>query len=214
MMSKSFKLYYLKSQLKRKRSGALDIGTALHESLLEPHLFNINNYSLTASETESLSCMINNGKLMFGDIFDNNTNELSCFYKNKDLGLMQKIRIDSYDPRAGIIYDLKSSKSDNAEDFAKDAYKYGYHIQCAFYIDVAKALGMKVNAFAFMVVPSVTPFEPFCVQATQELMEQGRSEYGELIDGFKEWLNQPSQPLQYKPLNLPTYIRKMLGLLD
>lgn len=42
---KEYKLYANKSKLKRLPSPALEMGTALHEALLEPDNFRISNYS-------------------------------------------------------------------------------------------------------------------------------------------------------------------------
>lgn len=206
MMLKSYRLYYLKSKLKRVYSPALDIGTALHEALLEPDKFNIDTYSgLKAPEVERLDCMINNGKVMFDYILSKTQNEVS--FTAHDEVFTRKIRLDAYDEAKGIIYDVKTSKHSTPSAFANDAYKLGYHIQAAFYVDTLKLAGYNVKHFAFLVIPSVSPFEPFAFRVTDELLEEGRGQYSYLLDGYSDFLKTKDKEVSFLEMNLPSFLR-------
>ena len=213
MMKKSFRLYYLKNKLKRNYSKALDMGTAFHEAVLEPEKFDIGNFSLGAASAASLECMINNAQVMFGYIIEKCWKEISFFYKNEDLGVDQRLRVDAYDPEEGIVYDLKSTRYSNPAKFESEAYELGYHIQAAWYLDVLRALGYRANGFAFLVVPSESPFEPFAYTVTEELYQEGRADYGDLVNGYKEFLATPEKAISYKELYLPYRERVKRGLI-
>ena len=149
------KLYANKDKLMRLPSPALDMGTATHESLLEPDDFRIDSYKLTPANVTKLEIMINNGKVMFDSILSNTLNENSLFFK--DNGFIRKVRVDAYDPEKGILYDVKTTRYNSKSKFIKDAYDLGYHLQAAFYLDTLKLAGYKADYFAFLVIPSESP---------------------------------------------------------
>lgn len=208
MMAKSFRLYYVKHQLKRTYSPALDIGTALHEAVLEPEKFNIGNYNdLTAAQVNSLHCMVNNTKVMFGYILNKTSNEVSFLCEDKDFGVDRKIRVDGYDRENGIVYDLKSTRHASPKAFERDAYELGYFTQAAFYLDTLALMGLKANNFAFLVTPSISPFEPYAYRVTKEALELGRAEYGQLIEGYNDFLKTANKEASFIELYPPLWMK-------
>lgn len=202
------KLYANKDRLLRMPSPALDIGSALHEKLLTPSLFKKSNYFLSSANDDKLRIMVNNGSVMFDYILKDTLNEHSLFVE--DNGFVRKVRFDAYDKKNGIIYDLKTSKYNSITNFAKQAYDLGYHIQVAFYIDTLKMAGFKANAFAFLVIPNVSPCEPFALQVTDRLVEDGRAIYTEVVDrilGYEKSNNQ----VFFHALDLPAWRVNQLG---
>ena len=204
------KLYLNKDALMRMPSPALDMGTALHESLLEPQKFDIENYVLTELNKEKLGVMDNNGRVMFDYILKDTLNEVSFFHQEDEF--IRKVRVDAYDQKEGIIYDVKTSRYNNKRKFINDAYKLGYHIQAAFYIDTLLLCGFKVEAFAFLVVPSESPCEPFAVQITDDFIEDGRGQYSELINEVLEYKQANSNRVKFHLMDLPQWRRDQIGL--
>lgn len=75
-------------------------------------------------------------------------------------GVPSRARFDGLtegDRRIGI--DLKTSrKKAHARDFARAATDLGYHVQGAWYEDVAAALGVELDGFVFIVVEKEPPY--------------------------------------------------------
>lgn len=205
------KLYAKRKLLKRLSSSALDIGTAVHEALLEPNKFKYSNYVLTTANREKLEIMINNAKVMFSYITDNTLNEQSLLVK--DNGFIRKVRVDAYDKDLGIIYDVKTTRYNSPEMFIKDAYSYGYHLQAAFYIDTLRMAGIKADYFAFLVVPSESPCEPFGIQISDRFIEDGREIYSEVVENILAYKKTDEQVF-FKLMDLPQWRLKQKGYED
>ncbi len=201
------KLYFLKHKLKRIPSPALEMGKALHEALLEPKNYYVSKYKLTQGNVDKLDIMINNAKVMFDYIFKDTLNEHSVFYQ--DNGFIRKVRVDAYDKQEGIIYDLKTTRYNSPHKFINDAYELGYHLQVAFYIDTLRLAGFEANAFAFLVVPSDSPCEPYAVQITDRFIEDGRASYTEVLDNILK--RGKSQSVFFRQLDLPRWRLEQLG---
>lgn len=201
------KLYFNKHLLKRVPSPALELGKALHEALLEPKSFYVSKYSLTQSNVDKLEIMLNNAKVMFSYITENTLNEYSLLVK--DNGFIRKVRADAYDKEQGIIYDIKTTRHNSPSLFIKDAYEFGYHLQSAYYIDTLKLAGYKANAFAFLVIPSDSPCEPYAVQITDRFIEDGRASYTEVLQNILD--RKESESVYFRQMDLPRWRLEQLG---
>ncbi len=201
------KLYALRCELKRLPSPALTMGTALHEALLEPNKFNIKNYNLTPAYLEKLEVMIHNGGKMFNYIVGKTKNEVSLIIQ--DNGFKRKVRVDAYDEKKGVIYDIKTTKHNSPSMFIKDAYELGYHLQAAFYIDTLRLAGVKADYFAFLCVPNENPCEPFAVQIDDLFIEDGREIYTEVVQNIMNYGN--SNQVFFRQMNLPEWRLKQKG---
>lgn len=196
------KLYANKDKLMRLPSPALDMGTATHESLLEPDDFRIDSYKLTPANVTKLEIMINNGKVMFDYILSKTENERSLFFK--DNGFIRKVRVDAYDSEKGILYDVKTTRYNSKSKFIKDAYDLGYHLQAAFYLDTMRLAGYKAEYFAFLVIPSESPCEPFAVQVTDRFIEDGRAIYSEVIENIMNY-GKTNNAVYFHTIDLPQW---------
>ena len=201
------KLYALRGELKRLPSTALTMGTALHEALLEREKFKMSNYLLTPAYLEKLDIMVHNSRLMFDYIVTNTQNEMSLFVQ--DEGFIRKVRVDAYDPKLGVIYDVKTTKYNSPSMFIKDAYELGYHLQAAFYIDTLRMAGIKADYFAFLCVPNDNPCEPFAVQIDDLFIEDGREIYTEVVQNIINYGN--SDQVYFRQMNLPEWRLKQKG---
>lgn len=209
--SKDVKLYFKKHLLKRVDSVALDIGTAVHEALLEPKKFDWINYNFTPKDKEKIEILINNGKVMFDYILSKTLNEMSLFVK--DDGFIRKVRADAYDPHNGIIYDVKTTRYNSKEQFIKDAYDLKYHLQASFYIDTFRMAGLKADYFAFLVIPSESPCEPFAISIDDLLLEDGREQYTEVLQNIQNY-NKTNEAVFFHAMSMPVWRMKAKGLIE
>ena len=203
------KLYFLRDKLLRIPSPALTMGTALHEALLEPYRFDIDNYKLAPLNKTKLEIMINNARLMF-DFLSKTKNEQSLILE--DEGFIRKVRVDAYDDSMGIVYDVKTTRYNSPTKFIKDAYEYGYHLQAAFYIDTLRLAGYKADYFAFLCVPSDSPCEPFAVQITDEFIEDGRELYNEVLQNILDY-KRSNNGVYFRLMDLPRWRKEQKGMM-
>ncbi len=208
MAHKDPKLLAKKDLLMRLPSPALDMGTAVHEALLEPDKFDINKYSLTPANVTKLKVMINNGKVMFDYILKSTKNEVSLIIE--DEGFTRKVRVDAYDEARGIVYDVKTTRYNSKSKFIRDAYDLDYHLQSAFYLDTLRLAGYKADYFAFLVIPSENPCEPFALQVSDRFVEDGRGIYSEIVENILSY-DKTKEEVFFDVIDLPIWRLKQLG---
>ena len=148
---------------------------------------------------------------MFDYITRHTLNEQSLLVQ--DEGFIRRVRVDAYDKTMGAIYDVKTTRYNSPTMFIKDAYELGYHIQAAFYIDTLRLAGYKADYFAFLVVPSESPCEPFAVQITDRFIEDGREIYTEVIENILNY-KQTNESVYFKMMDLPNWRLKQKALED
>ena len=104
-------------------------------------------------------------------------------------GRPRKAELDMYLPtRGGCIADLKTTVSVNPDEFAKQCFNLGYHIQAACYQEAVQSLpGMAKSAPTYFLVAVLNkpPYNVEVYQVPQEWIDQG-----------KEWLNKWLERLQ------------------
>jgi len=135
------------------------------------------------------------------------SSEVSIFWTDAETGVRCKIRPDRW--RAdGIAVDVKSTQDASPEAFAKDIYKYFYHVQAAFYVDGIAATGDTPRAFVFQACETVSPFGIAHYVLDNESMDLGRSVYRKLLATYADCSKSgqwPSYPEAIVPLSLPRY---------
>lgn len=94
--------------------------------------------------------------------------EVSVVWMDAKTGLKCKARFDLY--KEGVICDLKSSSSpawaanELTNPFFHNAYRYGYHIQVAHYMEGLKALAM-TERVPWVVLAAVEGYSPYLLMA-------------------------------------------------
>lgn len=200
-----------RAKLKSLPSPALELGKALHEALLEPETFNVDNYKFTKANKEKFKIMLDNAKLRFSPILNKTLNEHSLFVQ--DNGFIRKIRMDAYDKEQGVIYDIKTTAETENHKFATEIFYRKYHLQASFYIDTLRLAGYKADYFAFLVVSSTSPCKQvYQGQLTDRFIEDGRASYGEALQGILD--NQKNNGLYFAMFDLPRWRLDQLGELQ
>ena len=95
-------------------------------------------------------------------------------------GLEIKCRPDFYNEKLGVIVDLKTTS--NLAEFSKSVGNFNYHIQAALYTDIARANGLEVKNFLFIVVEKTAPFLVGFFELSENAVEYGRACYQTALD--------------------------------
>lgn len=88
------------------------------------------------------------------------------------------IKTDDYD--GGLIFDIKTTREDATRDgFSRAVGNYGYHVQAALYIHVARTLGFNVvdDGMLFPVVEKSAPHGVGIFALDDQAIEQGHRDF-------------------------------------
>lgn len=192
-------------------SASLSLGTLIHTAILEPENFDKDYYVMPkvdrrtkAGKDEYAKYLeLANGKEVVDqetiDIKDAimanfNTNDQAVYYnqgvKEQSVyseinGVLVKVRPDCYNAELGFISDPKTCQDNSPKSFMRDVYKYGYHLQAAFYSDV---VGIDPANFVFTAIETKNPFSVQCYTLGEEHIDRGREAYTEALDKWRHYM--------------------------
>lgn len=138
--------------------------------------------------------------------------ERSFVWTDAATGLECKGRTDWLSPAEGGGYhlvDLKTSRTADPRMFGRDAAKYGYHNQLAWYRAGARSNGLRIASVVIVVVESAAPHDVVVYTLMSDQIEKGESENTDLLGRVKacresgKW---PGRFAEYTPLDLPAYV--------
>jgi hypothetical protein len=95
------------------------------------------------------------GRMMAGK---DTINEASFFATDPLTGMEIKCRPDSYDPKTGTVFDIKTCQDSSPRAVEADIRKYLYSIQSAFYLHTLRRAGYKADKFIFVFVEKTSPY--------------------------------------------------------
>lgn len=210
---KSPKYYHFKKYDEQKKQDEearhFVIGSALHESILEPHQF-FENYVVapkfdrrTKEGKTNYENWVNSNqgkKILFEDEMDiiirmganalSNKNlielvndshrELSIYTSDEKTGLKIRLRPDIFGKSKSTITDIKTCMDSSPRGFKSDVYSYGYSITDAFYKDFSN----KEN-YVFCAIEKTPPNQVSLYQLTDEMVDYGRNQYRTALDLMK-----------------------------
>lgn len=188
-----------------KPSPAQAVGTAIHMAILEPDRF-FSTYAIkpeadarTKAGKELLAEAQAGGKELLAksdfegaltlaartrehDFYrrfvENGVYESSWFATHDRLGARMKGRLDVWLPEKNVIVDIKTCDSADERVFMRDAVKYCYHAQAAWYMDlVAAVTGSPVDGFVILALEKSEDRDIRAFWLDPELIERGRSDY-------------------------------------
>ena len=188
-------------------SSAMALGTAVHCAMLEPHLYykefhimpKIDRRTKIGKQTFLIEQEKAEGKTIvaFEDhekitaILENFRNhelaqkyckgeiELSHYLEHE--GIEVRVRPDCLNRVENFIADPKTCQDNSPMAFKRDVYKYGYHLQAAFYSDM---LGVPAENFRFIAVETQYPYSVEVYGLSEEMIDQGRRAWKR---SFNDW---------------------------
>jgi hypothetical protein len=145
------------------------------------------------------------------DLLKDGEAELSgCWQDPKYTEITCKLRIDWVNKKERILVDLK--KVQDCRRFERDAYKYGYDMQAAWYLyGVTHITGVEHTDFYFICVEEPPPHGVMVYKASDEFIASGLLRCAKALDIIKECqdaANWPCYPDEIKELNLPLWARE------
>lgn len=90
-------------------------------------------------------------------------------------GFPVKAEFDLWNPKTEHILDLKTAESVQPRDFARNAIKFGYDKQVAWYLELAKSVGVEKSVFDFVCVRSSAPYTVAVHSVMPEIVQPHRN---------------------------------------
>ncbi len=136
--------------------------------------------------------------------------EHAIYWTDPDTGLDCKARPDLIVPATRTLIDLKTCVSAEARRFGTMAARYGYHLQCAMYVNaITHGLGWAPNAVKIVAVEKDAPHEVSVFTVSADALSVAADEVAELLRAVKACRQANAWPARYvaeQELQLPAYI--------
>jgi len=185
------------------------IGSAVHEMILEPQLFNSNylvapKFDKRTKEGKESFAKFNElaeGKTIlfedeyamvlemavnvknnhtFMELLNDSYYEVSCYTIDATTGLSIRLRPDILPKSKSTIVDIKSCIESSPKRFKSDVYSYGYSISAAFYLDF-----LKRENYVFAAIEKQAPYQSSLYVLNDDMVEYGRQQYRMALDLIK-----------------------------
>lgn len=111
--------------------------------------------------------------------------EVSAFCVDEATGVLRRSRFDWHEP-SGILVDYKTTICSEPDAFARSAKTFGYHMQSAWYQDIALDLGIAVRGFVFIAQEKEPPYLVSVVQLDEDSDELGRHRNRRALEMFRD----------------------------
>lgn len=217
----------------RETTPAMDVGTAVHTAVLEPHLFEAgvirgpddrrgNKWKDAQDEAAAYSKLL----LTSGDydrvrrmadaarrlpivrqLAEGAIREASAFWADPETGVECRARPDIYHPGLQLLADLKTTADAGAEAWKRTAANFGYHAQEAWYTDGwQQAGGGDVDGFVFVVIENEYPHLAAAYELSPADVAEGRAAMHRALDTYKACTASgvyPGYPAEVQELSLP-----------
>lgn len=173
---------------------AVDRRTKEGKATYESFVASVGNKTvLTADQAEEVSAMAAaiaanpDARMVVSDL--NGSAEVSLFAEIA--GVRAKSRFDRLVEVNGerIIVDVKTTASSASKsEFERTIWNFGYGVQCAFYLEMARACGVPAQHFVFVVVEKTAPYATAVYRFSDEIADAFRPRMLELVAQYKAYL--------------------------
>lgn len=210
--------YYIWAMGHNWSSKSMDIGRAVHSSVLEPDTFadtvvsyagtkrgkawdafkekNLDKEILTVSEFEKVRLMTDSvlGHNLASKVFDRLVGipELSIVWDDPTTGIKCKARLDWVID--GCVYDLKTAKDPAPDSFNKAAIKYRYLSQFAFYAWGYEIVTGERCTPGCIAVGNTEPFETVVYDIDGFAFSHGHAECMAMLKALKDCIDSNEYP--------------------
>ncbi|MBF0399929.1 MAG: PD-(D/E)XK nuclease-like domain-containing protein [Magnetococcales bacterium] len=200
---------------KQKQTDSMAFGSAVHTLFLEPENFDLEYIEYQGGdrrgkEWESFKSKHEHKTIMktseLEPVFDcvasiqhhkpiihGGEIELTAAWIDQETGILCKCRPDV--AHQGLLIDMKTTSSIDANDFARDAVRYGYDLQAFMYCEgIHRATGERPSVFYFLVVENTAPYLSAIMRAPIEMMASGEVKFRKYMRTLANCIEKDSWP--------------------
>jgi hypothetical protein len=109
-----------------------------------------------------------------------------------DRKMQLKSRFDIV-PAGDALIDLKTARTAHPREFAQQAYRLGYDLQAAFYLDCANANGLRKKRFGFLAQDKFPPYLS-CIHWVNGWLGHGRVRYTKILSDLADAITRDEWP--------------------
>ncbi len=164
---------------------AMQMGSALHQSVLEPHLERNWSDQVDVDIVESIKDNLYHF-LPFRSLMQNADCEVVRVWEDTLTGVLCKGKLDMVSPQ-GVLADIKTTSCDSLEAFRRVCRLYDYDRQVAFYWDSFKSESRLPEKFVLFGIQKVFPYQIFTYELlpNDDFVKRGRIKYQSLLKTWK-----------------------------
>lgn len=115
------------------------------------------------------------------NIFDHGNPEVSIILNREEGMLPWKCRIDWLDADNRRIVELKTTANAHPDAFSRQMYRMNWHLQAAWYIDLARDAGYDVDEIIFIALETTHPYPVGIYHPSLTVIRDGRKLYQSLL---------------------------------
>lgn len=110
--------------------------------------------------------------------------EVSAYAIDDRTGVMRRGRFDWLNE--DMLVDYKTCLSSESRQFGSAAAKFGYDMQAAWYLDLARDNGLTPRGFVFIAQEKEPPYEVACIQLDPEAVNAARALNDRALEMFRD----------------------------
>lgn len=140
------------------------------------------------NQAEAITNALANHPLAHMLLTEEGLNERAIYSTDRETGLLKRGRFDRTVLGKGI-YDLKTTSDASPDAFMKSILSFNYHVQAAYYLDMAEEQGLDCPVFKFICVEKHAPYGIAVYELDEYALKAGRDQYRRNLRGLKECLD-------------------------
>jgi hypothetical protein len=110
--------------------------------------------------------------------------EVALFAPDEDTGVWRRALVDSLLP--DLCVDYKTTADAHPEAFGRSCGKFGYHQQAAWYLDLARDLGLPIRGFLFIAQLSEPPYSVTIGELHPDDVALGRARNAKALQMYRD----------------------------
>lgn len=135
--------------------------------------------------------------------------EVSAFCVDPATDVLRRSRFDWHES-SGILVDYKTTICAEPSAFARSAANFGYHMQAAWYLDIADDLGLAPRGFLFIAQEKDPPYLVSVVELVADALDVGRARNRRALERFRDCTETGIWPgystdTEITPIDLPRW---------